>query len=139
MKSTLLAVALLATALASPSRSESYKPTAQIGDFADSLVAVAIALSFIGWFLIGTEFSRRYFNRSGAFAVVIGFLAAAGIPSLASVAFYHDPGGGDPVGPIWKRAGLASSMFPPIAYIVCVSAIFVTRRLRQGHGPTQNP
>jgi hypothetical protein len=33
VKSTLLAVALLATALASPSRGESYEPTAHIGEF----------------------------------------------------------------------------------------------------------
>lgn len=131
MKSTLLAVAFMATLLASPARCANYEAATTVGGLQNILLLLIIALVFVGWFLIGVQFSRKALHRDGAFSILIGFISAAAIPAVPSVVFYHDPGNGDTIGPIWKRIGFLVSMLIPVGYTACATAVFIMRRLKQ--------
>ena len=67
------------------------------------MMLLPLALCYVAWFSIGLRMSRSFFKRGGAFAVVVGLIVSIAVPPLASVVCYHDPGGGDMVGPAWKR------------------------------------
>ena len=89
-----------------------------------------LALCYVAWFSIGLRFSRSFFKRGGAFAVVVGLIISFAAPALASVVFYHDPGGGDIVGPAWKRVGLALFLLMSAGYAIGAAGLHSWRRTR---------
>ena len=90
---------------------------------------VLLALCYVAWFSIGLRISRSFFKR-GAFAVVVGLIVSIAVPALASVVFYHDPGGGDIVGPAWKRVGLVLFLLMSAGYAMGATGVHFWRRTR---------
>ena len=94
------------------------------------MMLLLLALCYVAWFSIGLRLSRSFFKRGGAFAVVVGLIVSIAVPALASVVFYHDPGGGDMVGPAWKRVGLVLFLLMSAGYAMGAAGLYFWRRAR---------
>jgi hypothetical protein len=108
-----------------------------LADFPSYLMLLLLALCCVAWFLIGLRLSSSFFKRGGVFAVVVGLIVSIAVPALASIVFYHDPGGGDIVGPAWKRVGLAFFLLMSAGYAIGAAGLYFwrrTRMLRHNHG-----
>ena len=92
------------------------------------MMLLLLALCYVAWFSIGLRLSRSFFKRGGAFAVVVGLIVSIAVPALASVVFYHDPGGGDMVGPAWKRVGLVLFLLMSAGYAMGAAGLYFWRR-----------
>ena len=101
-----------------------------LADFPSYLILLLLALCYVAWFVIGLRLSWSFFKRGGVFAVVVALIISITVPGLASVVFYHDPGGGDMVGPEWKRVGLAFFLLISAGYAIGAAGLYCWRRTR---------